>query len=88
MIKLKKLNVEAYVVNENNLQMKQDTYYSTTDFWINPNLIVSISPVSVYAKNNLIHASNIETNSQIVLVVGTPDEIREQIVSGATLLKG
>lgn len=88
MIKLKKLNIEYHVVNEGNLQIKQDTHYTTTDFWVNPNLIVSISPVSINIKNNLIHASRIETNNQMVLVVGTPDEIREQIISGAILLKG
>lgn len=88
MIKLKKLNIEYHVLNEGNLHVKQDTHYTLTDFWINPSLIVSIMPVNISIKNASLEVSRIETSNQMILVLGTPDQIREQIIRGATLLKG
>lgn len=89
MVKLKKLNIEAYAMNEGSLQMKQDTYYSTTDFWINPQSVISITPVTVYNKQTVLAASKIETSNQIVLVLGSADEIHETLSSASqTLLKG
>ena len=82
------IKFEASVVSEGNLQVKQDSYFTTSEFWVNPKQITSLSPVTVYSGTSVINATRLETNSSNFIVVGSPSEIQEKLLIEKPLLKG
>ena len=79
MVKLTMIKFEASVVSEGNLQVKQDSYFTTSEFWVNPKQVTSLSPVTVYSGTSVIKATKLETSNSNFIVVGTPAEIQEKI---------
>lgn len=88
MVKLTMIKMEATVVSEGNVQVKQDSYFTTSEFWINPKHVSSVSPITVYSGTSVIKATRLETNNSSFIVVGTPAEIQEKLSTEKSLLKG